>query len=206
MALASGLVWHGRFKKAEGWVQHAERTGRLEADPAANMGIRYVRLLLDLARGRDHEAVAAFRAAERLAGLIPAPHVLLSRTWALQLHALVRLGELERTGRVLAGLKEQDRERGKIRTATAALRLAQDDPRAATAALAPVLEGSTPVPQIERALDLAEPDHVLSRSSSTPRRDCWSAMPGTVPDTRPWSRRSSPCFQTSTRSQDGQRD
>jgi LuxR family maltose regulon positive regulatory protein len=80
-------------------------------------------------------------------GSLPAPHVLLSRTWALQLHALVRLGELERTGRVLAGLEEQDRERGEIRTATAALRLAQDDPRATTAALAPVLEGSAPVPR-----------------------------------------------------------
>jgi LuxR family maltose regulon positive regulatory protein len=187
VALASGLVWQGRIKEAEGWVQHAERTGRPEADPAANMGIRYVRALLELARGRDREAVAAFRAAERLAGL-PAPHVLLSRTWALQLHALVRLGELERTGRVLAGLEEQDRERGEIRTATAALRLAQDDPRAATAALAPVLEGSAPVPRrfwlahafmleaiardtlgdpaaagraVERALDVAEPDGAL---------------------------------------------
>jgi LuxR family maltose regulon positive regulatory protein len=188
VALASGLVWQGRIKEAEGWVQHAERTGRPGADPAANMGIRYVRALLELARGRDHEAVAAFRAAERLAGLLPAPHVLLSRTRALQLYALVRLGELERTGRVLAGLEEQDRERGEIRTATAALRLAQDDPRAATAALAPVLEGSAPVPRqfwlahafmleaiardtlgdpaaaghaVERALDVAEPDGAL---------------------------------------------
>jgi LuxR family transcriptional regulator, maltose regulon positive regulatory protein len=188
VALASALVWQGRIKEAEGWVQHAERTGRPEADPAANMGIRYVRALLELARGRDHEAVAAFRAAERLAGLLPAPHVLLSRTWALQLHALVRLGELEHTGRVLADLEEQDRERGEIRTATAALRLAQDDPRAATAALAPVLDGSAPVPRrfwlahafmleaitrdalgdpaaagraVERALDVAEPDGAL---------------------------------------------
>jgi LuxR family maltose regulon positive regulatory protein len=188
VALASGLVWQGRINEAEGWVQHAERTGRPEADPAANMGIRYVRALFELARGRDHEAVAAFRAAERLAGLLPAPHVLLSRTRALQLHALVRLGELERTGRVLADLEEQDRERGEIRTATAALRLAQGDPRAATAALAPVLEGSAPVPRrfwlahafmleaitrdtlgdpaaagraVERALDVAEPDGAL---------------------------------------------
>ena len=188
VALASALVWQGRITEAEGWVQHAERAGRPEADPAANMGIRYVRALLELARGRDHEAVAAFRAAERLAGLLPAPHVLLSRTRALQLQALVRLGELERTGQVLAGLEEQDRERGEIRTATAALRLAQDDPRAATAALAPVLEGSAPVPRrfwlahafmleaiaqealgdpaaagraVERALDVAEPDGAL---------------------------------------------
>ena len=188
VALASALVWQGRIKEAEGWVQHAERTGRPEADPAANMGIRYVRALLELARGRDYEAVAAFRAAERLAGLLPAPHVLLSRTRALQLHALVRLGELEHTRRILAGLEEQDRKRGEIRTATAALRLAQDDPRAATTALAPVLDGSAPVPRrfwlahafmleaitrdalgdpaaaghaVERALDVAEPDGAL---------------------------------------------
>ena len=48
VALASALVWQGRIKEAEGWVQHAERTGRPEADPAANMGIRYVRALLEL--------------------------------------------------------------------------------------------------------------------------------------------------------------
>ena len=33
-----------------------------------------------------------------------------------------------------------------------------------------------------------------SRSSSTVRRGCWSATPGTAPNTRPRSRRSSPCF------------
>jgi hypothetical protein len=36
VALASGLVWQGCPREAEGWVQHAERTGRPEADPAAN--------------------------------------------------------------------------------------------------------------------------------------------------------------------------
>ena len=100
----------------------------------------------------------------------------------------MRLGETERAEQVLAGLGEQDRDRGEMRIAAAALRLAQDDPHAATAALAPVLDGSAPVIRpgwlvqaflleaiardalgdpvaaeraLERALDLAEPDGAL---------------------------------------------
>jgi ATP/maltotriose-dependent transcriptional regulator MalT len=105
------------------------------------------------------------------------------------LHALARLGETERAEQVLTGLSDQDREPGEIRIATAALRLARHDPHAASAALAPILEGSAPVaPQtwlphaflleaiardalgdpvaaghaLERALDLAEPGGVLA--------------------------------------------
>jgi LuxR family transcriptional regulator, maltose regulon positive regulatory protein len=85
----------------------------------------------------------------------------------------------------VADLGEQDRDRGEICVAVAVLRLAQDDPHAATVALAPTLVGSAPVGWrswlveaflleaiardslgdpaaagrvLERALDLAEPD------------------------------------------------
>jgi LuxR family maltose regulon positive regulatory protein len=105
--------------------------------------------------------------------------------WARQLLALVRLGETEQAERALADLSDRDRDRREIRTATAALRLAQGDPDAATTALAPTLESSAPVVAetwliqaflleaiardalgdpaaaeraLERALDVAEPD------------------------------------------------
>ena len=107
--------------------------------------IRYVRGMVELGRGRDREALAAFQAAERLARRLAGPHYFVPRIRALLVLTLVRLGETERAGQVLAGLGEQDRERGEIRIATAALRLAQDDPHAALAALAPVLDGSAPV-------------------------------------------------------------
>ena len=140
------------------------------------------------ARGRVADALAAFRAAERLAGHLAAPHLLATPMQALLLYALVRLGETERAEQVLAGLGEHDRDRGEIGVAAAVLRLAQDDPRAATVALAPVLDGSAPVGwrswlaeaflleaiardalgdpaaarrALERALDLAEPDGTL---------------------------------------------
>jgi LuxR family transcriptional regulator, maltose regulon positive regulatory protein len=188
-ALAGRWVLQGRLEEAEGWVRRAERTVRPEADPAMAQGVHHARGLLELARGRDRDALAAFRAAERLAGSLAAQPRLL-RWWlrALPLHALVRLGELEDAERALAGLGDQDRDRAEMRIAAAALQLERGDPRAAAAALAPVLDGSAPVEwptwlaaafaleaiardalgdpdaagqAIERALDLAEPDGAL---------------------------------------------
>jgi LuxR family maltose regulon positive regulatory protein len=108
------------------------------------------------------------------------------RAWLLR--ALVSRGDTEQAEQALAGLSEHDRNRGEMRIATAALRLAQHDPHAAAAALAPVLDGSAPVDRrtwlvqaflleaiardslgdpaaagraLERALDGAEPDGTL---------------------------------------------
>jgi LuxR family transcriptional regulator, maltose regulon positive regulatory protein len=189
MALGATLAWQGQFGEAEPWVRRAERTVRAEAEPATGATVRYARGLLELARGRSREALGAFRAAEQLAGLLAAPNVLIRQTRALLLHALIRLGDTERAELALAGLEEQDRGRGEMRIAAAALRLAQDDAPAATAALEPVLDGSAPVNwpnwlaeaflleamardalgdpaaagrALERALDLAEPDGVRS--------------------------------------------
>jgi LuxR family transcriptional regulator, maltose regulon positive regulatory protein len=184
--LAAVLAWQGRAAEAEPWVQRAERTIRAEADSGtASMVVHHARGVLELARGRDAEALAAFAAAERLAGHLAASHMLLPPTQALRLITLVRLGETEHAGHDLAELGEQDRERGEIRIATAGLRLAQHDPHAAATALAPVLDGSASVHwslwlveaflleaitrdalgdpaaaghALERALDLAEPD------------------------------------------------
>jgi len=189
IVLANAMAWRGRPEEAEPWIQRAERTVKAEAEPAARLGVHYIRGVVELARGRDADVLAAFRAAERLAGLLPIPHLLGTPARAQILHALVRLGETEHAEQALAGLSEQDRERGEIRIATAALRLAQGNPHAATAALAPVLDGSAPVNSwiwlvdafmleaiardalgdlaacgraVERALDLAEPDGALS--------------------------------------------
>ena len=187
--LAIVLAWRGRLDEAEPWIQRAERTVRPEAEPTAGLLVCYGRGLLELARGHHADALVAFRAAERLAGLLAAPHLLVRRVRALQLQAMVRLGETERAERAIAELGEQERDRGQIRIATAVLRLAQDHPHAAISALAPVLDGSAPVTgstwlaqafmleatardalgdpaaagrAMERALDLAEPDGTLS--------------------------------------------
>jgi hypothetical protein len=50
-----------------------ERTLRAEAEPITAIAIRYVRALLELARGDNQEVLATFQAAERLSRLLDAP-------------------------------------------------------------------------------------------------------------------------------------
>src|SRR5258705_6832621 len=145
MRLGSVLAWQGRPEEAEPWVQHAERTIRAEAEPAAALGVRHLRGVLELARGGDAHALSAFGAARRLARFLAEPHLLAVAAHAFLVYALVRLGETGRAEQILAGLAERERERGEMRIAAAVLRLAQDDPHPATAALAPVLDGSARV-------------------------------------------------------------
>jgi LuxR family transcriptional regulator, maltose regulon positive regulatory protein len=176
-------VWQMRLEEAETLLDQAERALHGEGDPAAGVVLHQARGMLELARGRDAQALAAFRAAERLAGLLVAAHPRSAPMRAHMLQTLVRLGQTARAEQDLAGHGQAGR--GEPRTALAALRLAQGNPRAAAAALGPVLAGSAPVTNLgwmtqaylleaiardglgdpaaagralERALDLAEPD------------------------------------------------
>jgi LuxR family maltose regulon positive regulatory protein len=181
------LAWQARLEEAEPWILRAERTIRAEAEPAVELAIHHVRGLFELARGRDADALAAFQAADLLAARLAEPNLMvLNRSFLVQ--TLVRLGETGRAEQALAALGDQDRDRGLMRISLATLRLAQDNPRAAIAALAPVLDGSAPVRgsarlaqafllgaiardavgdpatagrALERALDLAEPEGAL---------------------------------------------
>jgi LuxR family transcriptional regulator, maltose regulon positive regulatory protein len=145
LALGAARVWQLRLDEAQPLLDHAGRVLRPELQPAADLVLQQARGMLALAHGRDAEALGAFLAAERLAGLLVTGHPATLLTRAHTLQVLVRLGETGRAEQALTELGGQQRERGEIRVAMAALRLAKDDPLAATAALAPVLDGSIPV-------------------------------------------------------------
>ena len=68
--------------------------------------VRYRRGLLSWRVAIMPDALATFEAAERLAGLL-APGLAAVRARALQLQAMVRLGETERAERAIAELGEQ---------------------------------------------------------------------------------------------------
>jgi LuxR family maltose regulon positive regulatory protein len=144
MMLAAVLVSQGRPQEAEPWVQRAEGIVRAEAEPAWAVAAHFMRGRLELARGRDADALAAFQAADRQSGRLAARHPL--GTWARswRLVALIRLGEIERAEQTLAELGDHDLGRGTGRVAVAALQLAQGDPQAAALTLAPVVDGSAP--------------------------------------------------------------
>jgi LuxR family maltose regulon positive regulatory protein len=141
MAVGAVLVWQGRLDEAEPWVQRAERTLTADTQPVAVLAIRYTRGTLELERDRNAAALAALEAGEALARRLTGPNYFVAWLRALLVHALIRLGQAGRAGQFLAGLAEQDRDRGELRVAAAALRLAQDDPQAALAALAPIQPG-----------------------------------------------------------------
>ena len=188
LVLAGAAVAQGRLAEAESWLERAGQTLRTEAEPSAGMRLHYARGLLELARGRNEEALSAVQAAERLAGTLVTPHTFAPMIPATMLPALTRLGQTERAEAALAGLDSRERQSAEMRTALAFVRLAQPDPQAAVAALAPVIDGSVrpALPAIvvvallleamardalgdpdaagralDRALDLAEPDHLL---------------------------------------------
>jgi LuxR family maltose regulon positive regulatory protein len=145
LALGATRVWQMRLEEAEPLLDHADLGLRPEVQPAAGLLLRQACGMLALAHGRDAEALATFRSAEQLAGLLATEHPATMLIRAHMLQVLVRLGETGRAEQTLTELGEQQRERGEIRIAVAALRLAQDDPRAAAAALAPIVDGSVRV-------------------------------------------------------------
>src|SRR5579863_4423211 len=189
LALGVAMVTQGRTEEAERALERAERTVRTAADPAAGMRLVYGRGMLEFISGRHDAALRAFQAAERLAESLVSPHTLAPRLRSHLLQTLVRTGETRRVEQALADMEQAERDRGELRIAEASLRLAQDDPKTATAVLAPVIDGSAPLQNahlwevqafllqaiacdalgeasaarraLERALDRAEPERLL---------------------------------------------
>ena len=118
------MLYQGRLDEAEPWLERAERTLRTEVEPAAGMSLRYARAVLELARGRYQEALAAFRGAEKLAATLVGPHTCVTSMRSRMLQTLVRLGQTGRAEQALAELGEDERASAEMRTAVAALRLA----------------------------------------------------------------------------------
>jgi LuxR family transcriptional regulator, maltose regulon positive regulatory protein len=178
-------VAQGDIESAQVWLNRVDATLRAELEPATALLVQRARGMLHVARGRLEEALAAFRVAERLQGMLVTPHALTAqmREWLVVI--LLRLGRLEEARELLADFSEQAREWGEARTATASVYLAQRNPQAAVDALAVVLDGTVKVlhsgslveaflvhavacdrlgdtraaeRDIERALQIAEPD------------------------------------------------
>jgi LuxR family maltose regulon positive regulatory protein len=185
VTLGNTLVWQGRLEEGERWLDQAERVIRAGAEPMARMMVHIARGSLETARGRDADALAAFRAAERQADSVVTPHTLATQARVFILRTLLHMGKIEPVEQALAGMDERERALGDTRTVVAGLQMARGDPQAATVTLAPVIDGSAPVTNrgwvihalvldaiardatgdadgadqaLERALDIVEPD------------------------------------------------
>src|SRR5260370_6908517 len=96
------MVGQGGLAEAERWLERAGQTLRTEAEPATGMYLHYARGLLELARGRNEEALADIQAAERLAATAVTPHILPTSTRADLLPALLGPAETPRPQAPLA--------------------------------------------------------------------------------------------------------
>ncbi len=141
-----------------------------------------------LGQGRLEDALAAFRAAERMQGALGSEHPLTLDLSSRKLRIQIEMGETAAVRTALAGLPPQARGRAEMRVAAAAAELAEGCARHAVDELAPVIEGSVrafhpgtmieallvdaaareelgdgsaAAASLERALALAEPDGIL---------------------------------------------
>ena len=190
MTAAAGVdVWQARFEDAKAWLARAEQVPGVEVDRAAALTTQLARGMLHDGECRYKQALAAYREAERFyAQLItPGPffRVLLRGRVA---GAQVRLGDAAAARASLGELSAQECELGDCRLALALMDITDGNAHAAVDVLGPVLDGSAPVyhvcslveaflldalahdmlgdtrqveRDIERALELAEPDELV---------------------------------------------
>ena len=102
--------------------------------------------MLHAGRGRHHEALEEFSAAEHLQSQLEGSHALASQVtgWLLATQARARACPA-RPAPSLAALDDERASSGEIGNARAVICLAEGDPAAALAAVADVLDGTAPV-------------------------------------------------------------
>jgi LuxR family transcriptional regulator, maltose regulon positive regulatory protein len=189
VVLGAAHMWRGRVEEAEHWLDLGERGLAQEANFAPGQVTYGCRQVLALIRGQPAEALAHLRAAEELQVPLVMPHAWTQRMRVARLRALIRLGETDQVQQSIDEMDHDLRATPEMRVILAELRLAQDDPLGAAAAVAPIVDGALAVRAplfeiqaqlleaiardalrdpdatsraLERALDLAEPDGLLS--------------------------------------------
>ncbi len=204
MTLAGTMVWLGEFDEGERWLRRTERALQTDTGPDIRLLLHQTAGILHAGRGRHHEALEEFSAAEHLRSQLEGSHALASQVTGWMLATQARLG---RPGEARAALAAVDDERagtGEIRNARAVICLAEGDPAGALGAVQDVLDGTAPVigyvtvveadllaglayrelgdqgaanQAAERALALAESDRLVLPFAMTGSRELLEALP-----------------------------
>jgi LuxR family maltose regulon positive regulatory protein len=204
VTLVGLMILMGEFDEGERLLQRAEQAVQTDTGPDIRLILHMAAGMLHAGRGRLHQALAEFSAAERLQSQLAGLHTLASEVtgWALATHA--RLGMLEQAHASLAALDDEQASSGEIRNARAVMCLAEGNPAGALGALADVLDGTAPVigdvtvveahllaglahrqlgdpraanQAAERALALAEPERLILPFVMTGSGELLEALP-----------------------------
>ena len=144
--LAATLVWTGEFDEGERWLRRTERALQTDAGPDIRLLLHQTAAILHAGRGRRHEALEEFGAAEDLGSqLADDSQALASRVTRWLIATQARLGMTGEARALVAALDDERASSGEIRNACAVICLAEGDPAGALGALASVLDGTAPV-------------------------------------------------------------
>jgi LuxR family maltose regulon positive regulatory protein len=204
ITLAANLVWTGELGEGERWLQRTERALQTDTGPDIRLLVHIVSGMLQAGRGRRHEALREFSAAEHLGSQLADSHALASQVTGWLLATQARVGLPGEARALLAALDDERAGSGEVGNARAVICLAEGDPAAALATVTDVLGGTAPVigyvtlvetyllaglahrelgdqraahQAAERALGLAEPDRLVLPFVMTGSGELLEALP-----------------------------
>jgi LuxR family maltose regulon positive regulatory protein len=143
--LAATLIWTGEFDEGERWLQRTRQALQTDTGPDITLLLHQTAGVLHAGRGRHHEALEEFGAAEYLGSQLADSQALATRTTRWLPATQARLGMTREARALLAALDDERASSGEIRNARAVICLAEGNPAAALAAVADVLDGTAPV-------------------------------------------------------------
>ena len=143
--LAGTLVWTGEFDEGERWLQRTRQALQTDTGPDITLLLHQTAGILHAGRGRHHEALEEFGAAEYLGSQLEGSQALAGRATRWLPATQARLGMTGEARAFIAALDDERASSGEIRNARAVICLAEGDPAAALAAMADVLDGTAPV-------------------------------------------------------------
>ena len=204
MTLAGTMVLLGEFDEGERWLRRTERALQTDTGPDIRLLLHQTAGILHAGRGRHHEALEEFSAAEHLGSQLEGSQALASQVTGWLLATQARLGRPGEARACLAALDDERAGSGEIRNARAVICLAEGDPAGALGAVRDVLDGTAPVlgyvtvveadllaglahrelgdlraanQAAERALALAEADRLVLPFAMTGSRELLEALP-----------------------------
>jgi LuxR family maltose regulon positive regulatory protein len=204
VTLAANLAWTGEFDEGDRWLQRTTRALQTDSGPGIRLLVHIASGMLQAGRGRHHEALEEFTAAEQLRSQLAGSHALASQVTGWMLATQARAGRPGEARASVAALDDERASSGEIGNARAAICLAEGDPAAALGALRDVLDGTAPVignvtlvethllaglahrelgdqrpanQEAERALGLAEPDRLVLPFVMTSSAELLEALP-----------------------------
>jgi LuxR family maltose regulon positive regulatory protein len=204
MTLTGTMVLLGEFDEGERWLRRTERALQTDTGPDIRLLLHQTAGMLHAGRGRHHEALEEFGAAEHLASQLAGSQALASQVTGWLLATQARLGLPGEARACLAALDDEEAGSGEIRNAHAVICLAEGDPAGALGAVHDVLDGTAPVlgyvtvveahllaglahrelgdqraanQAAERALALAESDRLVLPFAMTGSHELLEALP-----------------------------